>query len=702
MVISVLIPTWQRPTNLVRCLEGLARQDRPADEIIVIAREEDRPTSAVLAEQEGEIRVVTVDEPGHVQALNRGLDVASGDVVAITDDDAVPRHDWLARIEGHFEADPSIGGVGGRDWVHGPSGRDERRRRTVGKLQWFGRVIGNHHLGVGPPRDVDLLKGVNMSFRMDAVQTVRFDRRLRGRQLFNDASFSLAVLGSGWRLVYDPSVAVGHYPAVAQDDPRSGSLPPSALADAVHNETLSLLELMPKRRRLPYLLWAALVGTGSAPGLLQAMRLALRRGSAATQLGASLKGRLAGWRTWRAGVRDRSAAPRPSDDPEVTIIANNVGGIGGMELQLARLIGGLLDHGHSITVISWTCALAEHPRLRWVRVRGPRRPFALAYPWFLLLGALLARRHRRGLVHVNGAIFAGRVDLTTVHFCHRSFQANGVSRAQRKSVWYIANSRVSGALSLLGERWCYRPDRTSRLVAVSDGLARELNEGFPSMRDRIEVISNGVDAERFAFDQDAGRQVRANLSIPEDAHVAAFVGSDWERKGLRFALEGVAQTAAWHLLVVGEGDEQRFVAKARQLGIADRVHFVGSQADVVPFYSAASAFLLPTAYETFSLVAYEAAAVGLPILATRVSGIEEIVEPGMSGWFVDRSSRSVAEHLEALADDPEHAARMGDGARERARMYDWTSIVAAYRDLYRSLDRRHGSPDHLTRVTMAR
>jgi len=85
-------------------------------------------------------------------------------------------------------------------------------------VHWFGRVIGNHHLGVGEPRET-CCKGVNMNYRRAAIANLRFDQRLwgPGAQAHNDMAFSLAVR-RGWKLIYDPRVAVDHYPAQRFDE----------------------------------------------------------------------------------------------------------------------------------------------------------------------------------------------------------------------------------------------------------------------------------------------------------------------------------------------------------------------------------------------------------------------------------------------------------------------------------------------------
>ena len=94
--------------------------------------------------------------------MTAGLAYADADFVALTDDDAEPVEDWLERIAVVFEEQDDVAGVGGRDDQVGTIAE----QLDVGRVQWFGRVIGNHHLGAGPPRDVDVLKGVCCAFRI--------------------------------------------------------------------------------------------------------------------------------------------------------------------------------------------------------------------------------------------------------------------------------------------------------------------------------------------------------------------------------------------------------------------------------------------------------------------------------------------------------------------------------------------------------
>jgi cellulose synthase/poly-beta-1,6-N-acetylglucosamine synthase-like glycosyltransferase len=315
MQVSVLVPTYRRSKDLERCLEALKRQTHPADELLVVVRDTDEETHEFLRGFEvGDLplKVVDVGMPGQVAALNAGLAVATGEVIAITDDDAAPHPDWLERIERHFLADDCLGGVGGRDWMYLngvlqtelPSFNGHN---VVGKLRWFGRAIGNHHLGMGDPREVDILKGVNMSYRRQAINNRYFNENLRGKgaQVHNDLDFSLAVKKLGWKIIYDPSVAVDHFLGERFDsDRRTFSFDRNAMVDAAHNETLIILNYLSNWQRLPFVMWSFFIGSRSSIGILQIVRLFPdERMLILHKFSASILGKYKGCLTWLLTTR---------------------------------------------------------------------------------------------------------------------------------------------------------------------------------------------------------------------------------------------------------------------------------------------------------------------------------------------------------------------------------------------------------------
>jgi glycosyltransferase involved in cell wall biosynthesis len=380
----------------------------------------------------------------------------------------------------------------------------------------------------------------------------------------------------------------------------------------------------------------------------------------------------------------------------VTIVVQHVGPVGGMERQLTEIITGLLAFGWSVTVIARACELPPHENLHWIPIRGPYRPFVIGYPWFLLRAGLALRRHRNGIVHLNGALAPNRADIATIHFSHRGFARSAPPREGSSSGrLYWLNARVGSWMSRLGERWCYRRSRIPRLIAISSGVGEEARRMYGYEPAEIAVIPYGVDAARFARRAQARERMREQLLGERDQLIVLFVGGDWGRKGLDCVISALPHAPDWHAVVVGGGDVAQYSALAERLGVAERVTFAGHQSDPADIYSAADAFCLPTSYETFCLVAHEAAAAGLPLLVPPVHGVDVLIEDGVNGWFISRDADDIARRLRTLAEDPEGRAAMGAAARQASLRYPWSGAVASHIALYEEVLRgRSAEPSH--------
>ena len=307
---SVIVVTYKRPVDLARCLDGLANQIRPPDQVVVTVRDIDQATRDFLARPRLDtltVQMVIVTTPGVVHARNAGLAAATGDVLGFLDDDTLPHPDWCARCLDHFRGDPKLGGLGGKDWLHDGQKFDQRVTDQVGVVQWVGRVIPNHHLGHGEPREVAMLKGANMAFRRSAVGAIRFDARLKGSgaQPFDDLAFSLAVRRAGWKLLYDPRVMVDHFSGGREEVRHYGKvetvLDRKGFTELSYNEVVALWDEMSPVRFAAFATWSLLVGTRITPGVAQAIRFTpkLGRGSWARFL-LTQRGRIAAWRDMRS------------------------------------------------------------------------------------------------------------------------------------------------------------------------------------------------------------------------------------------------------------------------------------------------------------------------------------------------------------------------------------------------------------------
>lgn len=269
-----MVPTYRRPDQLLLCLGGLLKQFRQPDQVVVVTRESDVSTKTMLAQLPPaynglNVVIVKVVRNGVVAAMQSGLDAVTGDVVALTDDDAIAHPDWLQRIEA-WMAKSDVWGVGGRDWIPSKAEYTGDSGDIVGRVLYYGRVIGNHHKGVGSARRVDVLKGVNCCYRSEALRALGFDATLwgRGAQVHWELSLGLSLAKRGGVLIYDPGVAVDHRPGQRWDDDRRTAPSFWSMVDSSHNETLILLRHLSLPRKFAFLVWAGAIGTQASPGFL--------------------------------------------------------------------------------------------------------------------------------------------------------------------------------------------------------------------------------------------------------------------------------------------------------------------------------------------------------------------------------------------------------------------------------------------------
>jgi glycosyltransferase involved in cell wall biosynthesis len=379
----------------------------------------------------------------------------------------------------------------------------------------------------------------------------------------------------------------------------------------------------------------------------------------------------------------------PPARSRLALVAHGIHHDGGMERNFAELLKRVHDR-YAVVVISSELAADLRPLVEWRRTPAPRRPAVLRFLVFYVLGALQVRRARADLVHTIGAIVPNGADVASVQFCHAGFRdaAGGFSPPGAPPLRRL-NTAVYRFVCIAAERWSYRPGRSRVLSPVSHGVARELERHYPGVP--REIAPNGVDRRRFGPDEEDRKQFRRRVGVGEDELVALFVGGDWDRKGLAIALDGLAHareltTRPFWLWVVGDGDEARFRrVAARRPGLEERICFFGRRRDTERFYRSADFFVFPTFYEAFPLVALEAASSGLPIVATSVNGVEELVGEDEAGIAVERSGEAVGEALASLADDPDLRARLGARALARSAEFTWERSAGAAATLYEAI-----------------
>ncbi len=275
--------------------------------------------------------------------------------------------------------------------------------------------------------------------------------------------------------------------------------------------------------------------------------------------------------------------------------------------------------------------------LRWLRDVRPDVIYTMAHPNTVLLSWAAAARGRTGAWVV-------------------SFHAMGRADGGRLVPSWLKPFLV----------------QADRLLAVADMHRDYLRrrEGLPA--DRIDVIHNGVDTTRYRPAEPGERRAaRAELGIDANAvtvtHVASIKPLKRQDALVRAMAPLMQSRADVHLVFAGDGPMREHCERlARHLGIADRTHFLGIREDVERVFHASDVIALPSRTEVFPNVVLEAMAAGVPVVATDVGCVREMVADGETAILVDEGDdAALAEALTRLVRDAELRARFGAAARER-------------------------------------
>ncbi len=228
------------------------------------------------------------------------------------------------------------------------------------------------------------------------------------------------------------------------------------------------------------------------------------------------------------------------------------------------------------------------------------------------------------------------------------------------------------------------------------GLERYIRVGAVP-REKIRYIPNGVDTERFRPDSAVRARLREELGL-RDAFVWLAVGRFEKPKDYPTMLQAFAQVLEGQreavLLVAGDGPLRPAMEElAHELGIAERVRFLGIRRDVPELMNTADAYLMSSSWEGMPMVLLEASATGLPIVATHVGGNPEIVLDGKTGFLVpSKNPKALAQAMLRLMSIPERERqKMGEAARRHIEAnFSLDRVVEQWEILYRELLSKKG------------
>jgi UDP-glucose:(heptosyl)LPS alpha-1,3-glucosyltransferase len=361
---------------------------------------------------------------------------------------------------------------------------------------------------------------------------------------------------------------------------------------------------------------------------------------------------------------------------------NRQGGTSRCLAELAERAG----REHAVDVFAHEILDGEDAPVRFVGVPMRLRPLWAQGPTFER--AVKERLDGRAydVVHAHEGANVG-ADIYTAHSCYAAWLRQ---RRAEAGVRGLASHVYPPHVIRLGLIRRGMRERSSLIIAVSGRVRDELIEELAVDPQRIAVVHNGTDTDDFRPPR-TREEAFAQLEEPHlrdraGALVLLFVAYEFRKRGLERLIRALAQLedARVEVWVIGRDDPAPFRRLAAQLGVADRLRFLGHRAVVRPYFQAADALVLPTEYEAFGLVILEAMACGRPVLTSRRAGAAELVTDGREGLLLDdpHDVEELVCGLRGLVGDDARRRTMGAAARRVAERHSWDAVWRRTADIY--------------------
>jgi len=280
----------------------------------------------------------------------------------------------------------------------------------------------------------------------------------------------------------------------------------------------------------------------------------------------------------------------------------------------------------------------------------------------------------------------GTIDVVHAHLTQSQMFAKHAIRGLKRRPLLVttehdtSNRRRNLIFGRLFDRFLYRG--YDGIICISEGVEEAMAQWVPQHADRLVTITNGVDLEPLTCIE----------REPDPSGEARFlsVGRLVPKKNIKTAIRALSKITdrPWQYTVVGEGEQRaELEALASECGVADKIRFVGYEADVGPYYRQNEIFLFPSLWEGFGLVAVEAMAAGLVVVASDVPGLAEVVgRDKVAGLLLPPNEPDRwAEEIAKLLNDQNRLDELARGGRDRAAIFSVRNTARNYLSLYDKL-----------------
>jgi len=680
--VDVIIPNWNGVRCIGPCLESLAAQTYPNVRVVVVDNGSTDDSLRIVREQFPQVSVIEVGvNSGFSAAVNRGIRETTGDYVALLNNDAVAAPDWIATMAHALDADEELGSCASRmlvmnkPWLLNVTGLAyfPSLRSCSVPIGWGAIDSYEHHrryLVLAPC-------GGAAMYRRSALREVGlFDDDYF--LYFEDFDMGLRLQLGGYDCLYLPDAVVYH-----DDEAIDRPHPDWIIKLNQRNSRWTALKCFPK----PLVAYMAMrdgrgplaafaesdqpIGSGAPKEATvpPSRSLAEKRESVRARTKISTAQLMEVLRTPR---RPYLRGPEPARKFSVALVSHS-GDIAGTEHCMLRLAKGLDSAGLRPLVVlpKEPGPLAEELKNAHIEVATFQNAWWCMGPatsrierWILLARSLRVGRQMCQLFRET------RVEAVGTMTSVVPSGAIGARMAGVRHVWHVRELYPTPTLlPTLGLAPTMKLIRLlSNAVIVPSQKVAAL---FPDAQD-VHVLPEGIDARYFDIPKFSQTEARRRLGLPAGPRLVAVVATIEPSKDQRSALRALARLVARGLDVgmvfcgacFRAEHEHQLKDEARALGVTERVHYIGFQRDVLPVYDASDALLVPSTKESFGLTVVEAMARGVPVVATRCGGPEEIVTDGQTGYLVEIADiDAMAERIAALLTNDALASSLAEQAR---------------------------------------
>lgn len=317
-------------------------------------------------------------------------------------------------------------------------------------------------------------------------------------------------------------------------------------------------------------------------------------------------------------------------------------------------------------------------------------------------GALATKLQQEGIKHfflpirlskyISGILLKRIIKKYNIEIIHANSEAAGIVAVKTRQKYNLDIPIVYTAHGVLPAKVKDIINQVDKIIAVSN-FSREaaIKEGFSA--NKIEVVYNGVDIDKFKPHEEKRNLLRKKYNIPQDAFTMIIVSriKNLRNKGHQHLLNVLSEyevSKYWHLVVIGKGKGlDSLKQKVKEYNLQDRVHLLGHKTDVENYEDMADVVVLPSYFETFGLVLAEGMAMEKPAVAFKVGGVPEVIEDNKTGFVVDYDNDDeLVEKLAILAKNPDLCKQMGIQARKKvAKDFANEIMIKKLEEIYKSL-----------------